>query len=186
MTMPAGPSSSGTPARLRLVAVLAAVALVACGTTPRSLWPFGAKPAPAPLVADEIVFEAAAEGLAAPVLPQVWKRNTLIIDMQGLSGSGAVRMRAKAEEGWPFRIALRVRPGSFERVEFRADQRAVLAVDPAGTGPLDLELAPGVHSARTAVITLAWGPASAALVPSGPAVMSAPAAAGAVQSPPGS
>ena len=162
------------------------VFLAACSGLPSRLWPFGAKAAP-PQAVDELVFEASGEGAAPPVaMPQYWKRNTLVVDLQSAPSSGSMRLRPKSEEGWPVRVAFRVRPGSFDRLEVRANQRVVLAIDGAATAPVDLELAPGVLSRRAPSMDVFWGPGS--LTPNGPPIMDAtpPAATATPQSPPGS
>jgi hypothetical protein len=171
-----------TLSRFAIVGVLL-LTLSACGVAPRNWWPFGSKAAPAAPIADEIVFESGIDGLTAPVLPQVWKRNALVVDLRGVAGAGSVQMRAKAEEGWPVRIALRVQPGAIERIEVRADKRVVLAIGAEGGEPRDIELAPGVYSARTPVIELRWGGANAALAPSGPTIQDPAIQGPAIQAP---
>lgn len=183
------------PARLVILAALIAL-LGGCGSMPQSLWPFGEE-APEPVErADEIVFDRILSGAAFPGLPQYWQRNALVVDLQGAGGSGELRMRPRSPQGWPVRLAFRVVPGAFDRLEIVADQRVVWPIDGGATAPVQLELPPGVYRAATPEILVRWGPG--ALTPGGaPPIMipggavPAPAASGTAaaapaQSPPGS
>lgn len=122
-------------------------------------WPWSSKPAPAEPQANQVAWEApegAAAGTPAVEFPQTWSRNTLVIDMSGASGSGSVRMHAKASMGWPVRMALRVRPGSIASVEIQAEQRVVIPVLPDAGASVDLPIDPGVYLPKTPTITLSW------------------------------
>jgi len=59
----------------------------------------------------------------------------------------------------PVRIALRVRPGSVGLLEVQADQRMILPVTPTGDKPIDLELVPGVYTAKSPQMVVRWEPA---------------------------
>ncbi len=167
---------------------------------PKLRWPFSAKPVPPLVPVDEVIFEspgAPADASAAPTtdapvavapvvaFPQYFKRNTLIIDLTSASGAGSVQMRAKTPAGWPMRIAFRVKPGSFEAIEVRADQRVLLPLVASATRPTqDLALPPGSYHVQTPSMQLRWGPAVPP-APVAPAVVpAAPPAEPAVQSPP--
>jgi hypothetical protein len=89
--------------------------------------------------------------------PQYWKRNTLVIDLSGASGSGNVTARLPAETTWPVRVAVRVRPGSVQQLEVRGEERSVMPVVPEGTLPIDLELMPSVFRPTTQAIYIDWG-----------------------------
>ena len=97
---------------------------------------------------------------ASAVIGQYWKRNTLVLDMSGASGSGSLTLRPPAD-GWPVRVALRVTPGSVGEVDVRGAQRVVLPIVPSAGKPVVLELPPGVYPPKTVEVTVAWGPASA-------------------------
>jgi hypothetical protein len=163
-----------------LLAALASLAVAACGSTPKSLWPFGSEPVEAPAPADEVVFDRIVSGPATPVFPQYWRRNTLVIDLQGIAGSGELRMRPRTAAGWPVRIAFRVAPGAVDRLEIRGEQRIVWPLDGGATAPIEFELPPGAYRATTPEIRLIWGPGS--LTPGGPPIM-APGAPAAVPAP---
>jgi hypothetical protein len=90
--------------------------------------------------------------------PQYWKRNTLVIDLSGISASGNVAARLPEETTWPVRVAVRVRPGSVGQIEIQGEERNVLPVAPEGTQPIDIEFAPSVYTPRTAAIYISWGP----------------------------
>jgi len=89
--------------------------------------------------------------------PQYWKRNTLVIDLSGASGSGTVAARLPAETTWPVRVAVRVRPGSVQQVEVQGEERSVLPVAAEGSLPVDLELAPSVYRPTTGALYFTWG-----------------------------
>ncbi len=131
------------------------------------LWPFGKKPAAGPDVVNELSI-VTADGQAANY-PQYWKRNALIVDLTGASGTGGIAARVPEGSGWPVRVALRVRPGSVGMLEVQGEYRVVLPVATAGAKPIDIELAPGVYGPQTAAIYVSWGAM--------PAFADAPAAA---------
>jgi hypothetical protein len=124
---------------------------------PSSLWPWHRKAPPPPQEVHEI--EITSEGGTSGAFPQYWKRNTLLVDLQGASGTGAIVLKPRDGGSWPVRLALRVTPGSVGAVEVRADQRTVLPVTAEGTKPIDLELVPGIYTPKTAQIGISWGPA---------------------------
>jgi hypothetical protein len=182
-------------ARLGVAAALLGL-LGGCGSMPQSLWPFG-KQGPQPVErADEIEFDRILSGPAGPALPQYWQRNALVVDLQGAGGSGELRMRPKSPQGWPVRLAFRVVPGAFDRLEIVADQRVVWPIDGGATAPVELELPPGVYRAATPEILVRWGPgpltpggAPPIMIPGGataPPAASDTAAATPAQSLPGS
>jgi hypothetical protein len=85
-------------------------------------------------------------------------RNTLVVDLQGASGSGSVTLKPREHTMWPVRIALKVVPGSVGELEIRANQRVVLPVTTAGTKPIVLELSPRTYTMKTPQIVVSWGP----------------------------
>jgi hypothetical protein len=89
--------------------------------------------------------------------PQYWKRNTLVIDLSGVSGSGGIAARLPEQTPWPVRVAVRVRPGSVQQIEVQAEERDVLPVSPDGTELIDLTLAPSLYTPKTAAIYISWG-----------------------------
>lgn len=141
-------------ARLVVLAVCC-LALGACGTMSK-LWPFGkkAKAGPEAVQALELVN---ADGTPASY-PQYWARNSLVIDLSAIGGSGSVAAKLPAETAWPVRVAVRVRPGSVQQIEILGEERNVLAVSPDGTKLIDLEFAPTVYTPQTAAIYISWGP----------------------------
>jgi hypothetical protein len=136
--------------------------LTACAVA----WPWSHSDANHPLAVHEVVFESAqgidpAQGITPAVgidPPQYWDRNTLLIDLSAVPASGALALRPAQGNGWPVRLAFRVRPGSMESLEVRGEQRVVYAV-PNGSKPVLLALDPGVYSPRTASISLQWSAA---------------------------
>jgi hypothetical protein len=139
---------------------LGVLLLAGCASMPRPHWPFGHKSAPAPEVADEIAFEAA-DGSAAPAWPQFWKRNALVVDMQGAGASGVVVLHPKSAAGWPVRLALRIIPGAFAQLEVRGAQRVLLPINASAAAPLDIELPPSSYARGTPSLRLSWGAAGA-------------------------
>lgn len=120
------------------------------------LWPFHKKAKPGPPAVHEFDL-VNTDGSAAPY-PQYWERNTLVIDLSGASGTGAVTARLPEESTWPVRVAMRVRPGSVQQLEVQGEERNVLPVSAQGTKNIDIELAPSVYTPKTAAIYISWGP----------------------------
>jgi hypothetical protein len=119
------------------------------------LWPFDKKAKPAPEVVAELEL-VNADGTPAN-FPQYWSRNTLVIDLSGIGGTGNVAARLRGETTWPVRVAVRVRPGSVQQIEIQGEERNVLPVTNEGTKPIDLEFAPSVYTPTTAAIYISWG-----------------------------
>ena len=120
-----------------------------------SHWPWHHhQPAPPPVEVHELDVSGAS---AATHFPQYWKRNTLLVDLSSASGSGSIALQPVAGGSWPVRLALRVNRAAIGRLEVHGDQGVTLPVTP-GTGTVDLELAPGLYSAHTQQLTVAWGP----------------------------
>jgi hypothetical protein len=121
-------------------------------------WPWTRRPAAAPPSAHAVDISADTAA-GPPPIAQYWDRNTLLLDLTGVSGEGAARLAPiPAQGGWPVRLEFRVRPGSIGRLEVLAGQRVVYSVPDAGA-PLLLTLAPGVYQPDTPSITLRWGAA---------------------------
>lgn len=161
--------------RLTAAAVTVAVAICAAGCShlPHLHMPWSHRPAPPPQPVHELVITDAAG--AAVSFPQYWNRNTLVLDLQGISGTGHIVLSTPAGTTWPFRLALRVTPGSVGELEVRADQRWVVPIVPTGTKPVDLVLAPSLYSGTTPQINVAWQPAPAPPPETSPGQESAPA-----------
>jgi hypothetical protein len=187
-------TATGSRVKFRLVSVAAiagaCVALAGCGTMSK-LWPFHKKAKTGPEAVEELSL-VNADGTAA-TYPQYWKRNTLVIDLSGVGGQGAVAAKLREGAEWPVRVAVRVRPGSVQQIEIQAEERDILPVSTAGTQNIDLELAPSVYRPKTAAIYISWG-AMAPIVegPAEPATpeyvspmqVPTPSAAPAIQTPP--
>jgi hypothetical protein len=120
----------------------------------QSYWSHYRSPPPQPEVRALVIIERGIEAY----YPQKWQRDTLLVDLQGVSGEGLIEL-APREGTWPMRLAFRVTPGAIGVLEVRAAQRAVLPVAQEGTGPVQLELDPGVYSAKNPRIEVAWRPA---------------------------
>jgi hypothetical protein len=144
-------------ARLVLVVAACGLALSACGTLHMpKIWPFYKKPKLGPEAVNELTL-VNADGSAA-TFPQYWKRNTLVIDLSGISGQGSVAARLPDETTWPVRVAVRVQPGSVGQLEVQAEERNILPVSAEGVRPVDIELAPSLYTPKTAAIYISWGP----------------------------
>jgi hypothetical protein len=141
-----------------LALIVACCALTACSSYKMQMdWPpIQKKPKPAPEAVNELTL-LNADGTPAS-FPQYWKRNTLVIDLSGISASGNVAARLPEETAWPVRVAVRVRPGSVGQIEVQGEERSVLPVAPEGTLPIDIELTPSVYKPTTAAIYISWGP----------------------------
>jgi hypothetical protein len=138
----------------RLALVVAGCLVLSACAMPK-IWPFYKKPKAGPEAVHELNL-LNADGTPASY-PQYWSRNTLVIDLSGVSGVGSVAARLPDETTWPVRVAVRVRPGSVQQIEIEGEERNVLPVSPEGTKLIDLELAASVYTPRTAAIYISWG-----------------------------
>jgi hypothetical protein len=144
---------------LRVALIIAgSVSLTACSSYSMQMgWPpIQKKATPPPEAVNEVTL-VNTDGTPANY-PQYWKRNTLVIDLSGISATGSVAARLPEETTWPVRVAVRVRPGSVGQLEIQGEERNVLPVATEGTRPIDLEFAPSVYTPRTAAIYISWGP----------------------------
>jgi hypothetical protein len=129
------------------------VALTACGMH----WPWRhRKPSPPPPV-QELIIAPADAATSAPIL-QFWDRNTLQLDLTGVSGEGAATLRPQPGHAWPIRLEFKVQPGRFAHLEVSGAQRVVFEV-PAQGAPVVFRLAPGSYAKDTAQITARWSAA---------------------------
>jgi hypothetical protein len=137
--------------------IAACLAITACSSYKMQMgWPpIYKKPKPAPEAVHELNL-LNADGSAAS-FPQYWKRNTLVIDLSGVSGAGNFAARLPEETTWPVRMAVRVRPGSVGQVEVQGEERSVLPVSNEGASNIDLEIGPSVYTPKTAAIYISWG-----------------------------
>ena len=120
------------------------------------MWPFHKKAKVGPAAVHELNL-VNADGTAA-TFPQYWVRNTLVLDLSGIGGTGSVAARLPEETTWPVRVAVRVRPGSVDQLEVLGEERDVLPVSHDGPKPIDITLAPSVYTPKTAAIYISWGP----------------------------
>ena len=130
----------------------AAVLLTGCG-----MLPWGKQSPQSPVPVNELV-ELAADGTPTHAFNQYWKRNTLVLDMQGAATQGSIVLKRRDRGKWPVRLAFRVTPGSVGLLEVRGDQRMLIPVTREGTQAVDLELVPGVYTPNTQQITVMWEP----------------------------
>src|SRR4051812_21414148 len=146
------------PVKVRTALVIAStLVLGACSSMHMPhVWPFYKKQKPAPEAVHELEL-LNSDGTPAS-FPQYWKRNTLVIDLSGISGSGGLAARLPAETTWPVRVAVRVQPGSVQQIEVQGEERNVMAVAAEGTLPIDLEFATSVIRPSTQAVYVNWGP----------------------------
>ena len=152
---------------LRGAAVILVVVLAGCSHMPRPhvSWPWGHRTPAPPQEVHEVTITAGGSTDAAPgaatastAFPQYWKRNTLVIDMQGATGTGSIVLKPVPGTSWPIRLAFRVLPGQIGILEVRAAERMLLPITSQGAKPIDLEVVPGVYTAKTPQITVMWEP----------------------------
>jgi len=151
-------SRAATQAAMRVVAVALVAAATACSHMPSmsslKWWDKKeATPAPPPVH----VLDITAGGSAAS-FPQSLERNTLVVDLSGVSGAGNLTLKPAAGNTWPVRLAFKVTPGAIGLLEVHAGQRVVLPITSAAGAPIELELAPSVYTAATPQMTVSWGP----------------------------
>jgi hypothetical protein len=147
------------PAAVSLL-VAAALGLGGCASLSAHL-PWRHRAPPPPEVSAALTV-ATPEGTALP-WPQVWQRNDVVLDMSGITGSGAAVVMPRAGLAWPVRVALRVTPGAIGAIDVLGAQRLIVPVPAGGTGSVDIELPPGIYVAATKQLTLRWGPAAVAV-----------------------
>jgi hypothetical protein len=135
-----------------LALTAAAVVLAGCG-----MMPWGKTPPQSPVPVTELV-ELASDGTPTHAFNQYWKRNTLVLDMQGAATQGSIVLKRRDGAKWPVRLAFRVTPGAIGLLEVRGDQRMLIPVTREGTQAVDLELVPGVYTPNTQQIAIMWEP----------------------------
>jgi len=140
----------------RAATVAAVVWVAGCSHLSPGHWPWQHAPPPPPAPVHELDISSSALDPAA--IGQFWKRNTLVVDLAAVSGAGNLSLKPVAGTTWPVRLALRVTPGAIGLLEVHGEQRLSLPITASAGKPLDLELAPGVYTAKTAQITVGWGP----------------------------
>jgi hypothetical protein len=139
----------------RVALIVAACAIAGCSHL-HGWWPWHhSAPAPEPAVNELVV--TAAEGATTPALLQTWDRNTLRVDLTGLSGEGQLRLRPAEGHGWPIRLEFAVRPGAFARLEVRGEQRVTMPV-PVGGNTVVMPVPQGLYAPATSELTLRYGP----------------------------
>ncbi len=140
-------------------AVALMIVLAGCSHMPQPHWPWHGKAPAAPLEVHELIITAVHEG-GTTAFPQYWKRNTLLVDLQTAGGTGGIILKPVQGTAWPVRVAFRVTPGQFGILEVRGDARMLLPITAQGAKPVDLELVPGVYTAKTPQLTVTWEPAT--------------------------
>ncbi|HLK70440.1 MAG TPA: hypothetical protein VKT19_00670 [Steroidobacteraceae bacterium] len=121
-------------------------------------WPHRAHRAAAAPTGPTLMVQLDGGTASRTALPQSWDRNTLLVDLTHLGGSGSATLTPAATTGWPARLAFRVQPGSFASLTVQGAQRVQFTL-PAQGKPMDLQLDPGVYVVRTPSVTLQWNAA---------------------------
>jgi uncharacterized protein (UPF0548 family) len=142
-----------------LGAVAVSALLLAGCSTLRGLWPFGHGQKATAQPVTELLVELP-EGGPVPVVLQYWERDTLVLDLTNVAGTGRVTLRRQAEHSWPARLALRMAPRRFEMAEVRGATRVALPVSAAAGPPVTVELPPELYAADTPQLRLSWGAAA--------------------------
>jgi hypothetical protein len=149
-------ATSTLPARVSArIAVIAAMTLLCACSHVQKLWPWHHAPAaPEPPVTELEVVATAGE--TAPVLAQTWDRNSLRVALDGVAGTGELKLRPVQGHGWPIRLEFAVRPGSFAQLEVRGEQRVIMNVPATGAQAV-LAVPQGLYAPRTKELTLRYG-----------------------------
>jgi hypothetical protein len=95
--------------------------------------------------------------MAMPVVLQFWERNMLVIDLQGVSTAGQIRLSHQEGRPWPARIGFRMSSTRFQQLEVRGEQRIVLNVAGEDGVPVTAGLPPSLFGADTTALTVSWG-----------------------------
>lgn len=146
--------------RNRALLLLLCLAPLAGCQTVKSWWPWGGDAMTAPEPVRELEVTVPAD-MAVPVVLQYWERNTLVVDLQGASTAGQIRLSPVEGKSWPARVGFRMSPTRFEALEVRGEQRIVLPLSQTGGEPVTVELPAGVYRAGTQALTVSWGMRSA-------------------------
>ena len=139
------------------VIVVVLLSLAGCGHLETLKWPFAKKPQAPSSQADDLVVTLG-DSPNVRGFPQFWLRNTLVLDLRELTGSGSAVIQPRTGATWPMRMAIRVRPGQVGTIEVTGDQRMVFPVTNEGMRAVDLELAPAMYSDRTNQLVVRWSP----------------------------
>jgi hypothetical protein len=124
-----------------------------CSHMPALHWPWHRSPPPPPTPVHELDISG-----TSSAFPQYWKRNTLLVDLSGATGSGSITLKPTEGSTWPVRLALRVTPGSIGVLDVRGAERSLLPITGSGHAPVDLELTPGIVTPSTPQVTVSWAP----------------------------
>ena len=151
-------SGSAKLAVARTAAVASLLVSAGCSHMPSLRWPWHHSPPSPPTP----VYELDITGASADTYPQFWKRNTLLVDLSGASGSGSITLKPVEGTTWPVRIAFRVRPGAIGMLEVHGAERTLLPINATGSSPVDLELTPSMYTPTTPQMTVSWGPVAPA------------------------
>ncbi len=117
-----------------------------------------ARQAAAPVQAIGVQVDGSTAAGSVSSAPQSWDRNTLLVDLTRLGAAGAATLTPRPDQGWPARIAFRVRPGSMATLEVQGAQRVLYTVPAAGPA-FTLTLEPGVYVVKTPSLRLRWSAA---------------------------
>ena len=164
--MQSGAGGAGAGCTVAALLLLAGCHHLPAMHRPSMHWPWHHPPAPPALPVHELDISSAT--LDPGSLRQYWKRNTLVVDLAKVSGSGSITLKPADGSAWPVRLALRVTPGAIGLLEVRADQRLSVPIAAASGAPIELELAPRMYTSKTAQMTVSWGPNSPPAPPEPP------------------
>ena len=139
--------------------IAAGMLLLGGCATLKSHLPFRGHAAPLPQPVTELDVELSQAG-TPPVVLQYRERNTLVVDLTSVAGTGQVTLRPSAEHGWPMRIAFRMLPRRFEVLEVRGAERVLLPVAAGSAEPVTAELPAGLYGPGTAELKVSWGAAA--------------------------
>jgi hypothetical protein len=138
------------------VLALLLISLAGCGLMPTSWhFPWTQKPEAPSGRADELVVTMG-DSTNVASYPQFWQRNTLVLDLREIAGSGSAVVQPRTGATWPMRMAIRVRPGQVATVEVSGDERMVFPVTNEGMRTVDLQLSPGMYSPDTHQLVVRW------------------------------
>jgi hypothetical protein len=146
-------TGSAKQAAGRTAAIVLLLLSAGCSHMPSMHWPWHHSPPPPPTPVHELDITG-----TSTAFPQYWKRNTLLVDLSGATGSGSITLKPTEGTTWPVRIAFRVSPGAIGVLDVRGAERTLLPINASGHAPIDLELSPGMFTPGTPQMTVSWGP----------------------------
>jgi hypothetical protein len=128
-----------SPLRLAAAAVVWIAPLAFCGCTPAT------------------ALTAADEHGASVAIRQEWHGNTLVVDLQDVTGHGELVLKRPPHTSWPKHLAVRITPGAVHGLVVRTEVGMLFTpVADTDPKPREIPLQRSLYSVRTSEIKVSW------------------------------